>query len=241
MDTQGGKNWGYPVNAKRKKGKKKTWERQIKRQNQTNQHPEQQQKTRQPTKRSRFSSRHGFQMLLEPLPRGLSPPYLGNARSDGDAIREKSRVRNFNFSGLHCMSPESCSKVLSAAKMRFNGCWCYLCEALPTFATLSSPPAVPLGYNAFPATPDIISYFHFFRRPHQNIKTKGQAWRLNKSASARIFFQPIRICGALTGCCLFHSPLSATINVRVPECAWCTSLDPKMCWWVAVNRYNIHT
>ena len=39
MDTQRGKNWGYPGNAKKKR--KQTGERQIKRQNQTNQHPEQ--------------------------------------------------------------------------------------------------------------------------------------------------------------------------------------------------------
>ena len=67
----------------------------------------------------------GLEYSWSHCPRGLSPPgqVLGNARSGGDATREKRRGKNLSLSELDCMSPESCSKVLIAAKLRLNnGC-----------------------------------------------------------------------------------------------------------------------
>ena len=70
----------------------------------------------------------GLEYSWSHCPRGLSPPgqVLGNARSGGDATREKRRGKNLSLSELDCMSPESCSKVLIAAKLRLNnGCYCF--------------------------------------------------------------------------------------------------------------------
>ena len=118
--TRKGERMGIPRKREKKTAENIPCERQIK--DKTKQISIQNnQKTRQLTNRTRLSSRHGFRMQMKPLPRGLSPPYLANTRSGGDATREKRCGRNFSFSGLGCMSPESCSKVLSAAKLQFNG------------------------------------------------------------------------------------------------------------------------
>ena len=104
MDTQGGKNWGYPGNAKRKRKKKKTWEGQIKRQNQTNRRPEQPE-NKAANKQDPIQQPAWVSNTAGAMPRGLSSPCLGNAQSDGDATQEKRRGRTLSFSPLGCKPP----------------------------------------------------------------------------------------------------------------------------------------
>ena len=121
MDTEGGKNWGYPGNAKRRwKQGKLGRENEMTKPNKSTSRtkPENKAASKQdPIQQPAWVSTAAGAIAT----RGLSPPYFGNTRSHGDTTREKRRARNASFSGLGCMSPESCSKVFSAAKLLFNG------------------------------------------------------------------------------------------------------------------------
>ena len=156
-----------PRKRNKKRGKKKAWETIIKRQNQTDQHPEQPEKQGSPQTGPDSTTGVSFECSWSNLPRGLAPPCLGNARSEGDAKREKCRGRKikFQWAWLYIARVvfQKFQVRLNCDSMVIN----VICVKLSLCATLSSPPALPPAYNAYPATPNIISCLRIFRRSPQ--------------------------------------------------------------------------
>ena len=129
----------------------------------------------------------------------LPPPYLGNAQTGGDAAWVKRRGRNLSVSELGSMSPESCFTVLSAVKLRLNGCWCcsmslyplrwsficvvqysekwhqrkhkrkYLSRSIPLLLWLRKSPCLIFAIYLVPGTRFYYLYSHLFRRPPQQL------------------------------------------------------------------------
>ena len=84
----------------------------------------------------------------------------------------------------------------------------------PHLPLLSSPPALPRAYNAFLATPNIISCLHLIRRPpqkHKILKDKYGDW------TSRRAIQPMLVLSGLScnfvGLCVFCSGISSSFEV----------------------------
>ena len=118
MDTQGEKNRGYPANAKRKSKKKHGRGKLKDKAKQTN--IQNNQKNSAALKQDPIQQPPWVSNAAGAIATRFATSLLGKRTNRRRRYTRETSREKFKFSGLGCMSPESCSKVLSATKLRSN-------------------------------------------------------------------------------------------------------------------------